>query len=83
MLLSALRLAPALAHMTVHVLLVLGDLGWLLDTDYELIGNLMKSHFDLILILMVHSGHKFMHVMIAELLDHVRNYDLIWSLFFV
>ena len=32
---------------------------------------------------MIQSGHKIPHVMLAQLLCYVQNYDQMWSLFFM
>ena len=37
--------------------------------------------FALIMILIIQSGYKFAHVATAELLQHVQNCGLIWSVF--
>ena len=42
---------------------------------------LRKSILLLIAFIMVQSGHNFTHVTTAQLLYHVKNYDLIWSIF--
>ena len=42
--------------------------------------NLVKIHFALISILMVHSCHRFAYAMTALLSWHVQNCDMIWSL---